>query len=68
MQSCQATCPYKIYYEVTISPSESRNGVRFEVFKAVTMKNGIFCDVTLWALVRTDVSEEWYFFAVWVGC
>jgi hypothetical protein len=22
--------------------------VRFEVFTAVTMKNGVFCDVTLW--------------------
>jgi hypothetical protein len=29
--------------------------VRFEVFTAVTMKNGVFWDV---ALVRTDVSEE----------
>jgi hypothetical protein len=35
--------------------------VRFEVFTAVTMKNGVFWDVTLLrrvALVRTDVSEE----------
>jgi hypothetical protein len=29
--------------------------VRFEVFTAMTMKNGVFWDV---ALVRTDVSEE----------
>jgi hypothetical protein len=29
--------------------------VRFEVFTAVTMKNGVFWDV---ALVRKDVSEE----------
>jgi hypothetical protein len=32
--------------------------VRFEAFKAVTMKNGVFCDVTPRAVVRTDVSEE----------
>jgi hypothetical protein len=32
--------------------------VRFEVFTAVTMKNGVFWDVTPCALVRTDVSEE----------
>jgi hypothetical protein len=32
--------------------------VRFEVFTAVTMKNAVFWDVTLVALVRTDVSEE----------
>jgi hypothetical protein len=32
--------------------------VRFEVFTAVTMKNGIFWDVTPAAFVRTDVSEE----------
>jgi hypothetical protein len=29
--------------------------VRFEVFTAVTMKNGVFWDV---ALVRSNVSEE----------
>jgi hypothetical protein len=35
---------------------KARNAyVRFEVFTAVTMKNGVFWDV---ALVRTDVSEE----------
>jgi hypothetical protein len=32
--------------------------VRFEVFTAVTMKNGVFWNVTLVALVRTDVSKE----------
>jgi hypothetical protein len=32
--------------------------VRFEVFTAVTMKNGVFWDLTLVAFVRTDVSEE----------
>jgi hypothetical protein len=32
--------------------------VRFEVFTAVTMKNGVFWDVTPLALVRIDVSEE----------
>jgi hypothetical protein len=32
--------------------------VGFEVFTAVTMKNGVFWDVKLWALVRTDVSVE----------
>jgi hypothetical protein len=31
------------------------DNVRFEVFTAVTMKNGVFWDVVL---VRTDVSEE----------
>jgi hypothetical protein len=30
--------------------------VRFEVFKAVTMNNGVFWDVRRVALVRTDVS------------
>jgi hypothetical protein len=32
--------------------------LRFEVFAAVTMKNGVFWDVRRVALVRTDVSEE----------
>jgi hypothetical protein len=32
--------------------------VRCEVFKAVTMKNGVFWDVSRVALVRSDVSEE----------
>jgi hypothetical protein len=32
--------------------------VRFEVFTAVTMKNGVFWDVTLCGSLRTDVSEE----------
>jgi hypothetical protein len=32
--------------------------VRFEVFEAVTMKNGVFWDVTPVILVRTEVSEE----------
>jgi hypothetical protein len=32
--------------------------VRFEVFTAVTMKNGVFWDLGRVALVRTDVSEE----------
>jgi hypothetical protein len=32
--------------------------VRFEVFTAVTRKNGIFWDVSRVALVRTDLSEE----------
>jgi hypothetical protein len=34
------------------------NEVRFEVFTAVSMKNGVFWNVTPCALVRTDVSEE----------
>jgi hypothetical protein len=35
------------------------NNVRFEVFTVVTMKNGVFWDVTpCVALVRTDVLEE----------
>jgi hypothetical protein len=32
--------------------------VRFEVFTTVTMKNGVFWDVTPCALVRTDILEE----------
>jgi hypothetical protein len=32
--------------------------VRFQVFPAVTMKNGVFWDVRRVALARTDVSEE----------
>jgi hypothetical protein len=32
--------------------------VRFEVFTAVTMKNGVFWNVTPVTFVRTDVSEE----------
>jgi hypothetical protein len=32
--------------------------VRFEIFTAVTQKNGVFWDVRRVALVRTDVSEE----------
>jgi hypothetical protein len=35
------------------------NLVKFEVFTAVTMKNGVFWDVTLHvARVRTDISEK----------
>jgi hypothetical protein len=37
---------------------EQLHNVRFEVFKVVTMKNGVFWDVTPVALVRTNVSEE----------
>jgi hypothetical protein len=32
--------------------------VRFEVFTAVTMKNGVFCMLHRVDLVKTDVSEE----------
>jgi hypothetical protein len=32
--------------------------VTFEIFTAMTMKNGVFWDVMPVALVRTDVSEE----------
>jgi hypothetical protein len=35
-----------------------KNNVRFEVFTAVTMKNCVFCDVTLCGSDRTDVSEK----------
>jgi hypothetical protein len=34
--------------------------VRFEVFTAVTMKNGVFWVVT--------PCGSWYFFAAYVGC
>jgi hypothetical protein len=36
-------------------PTEARG---FEVFTAVTMKNGVFWDVSPVALVRTDVWED----------
>jgi hypothetical protein len=32
--------------------------VQFEVFTAMTMKNGVFWMLSRVALVRTDVSEE----------
>jgi hypothetical protein len=32
--------------------------IRFEVFTAVTMKNGVFWMLGCVSLVRTDVSEE----------
>jgi hypothetical protein len=32
--------------------------MRFEVFTAVTMKNGVFWDLRRVGFVRTDVSEE----------
>jgi hypothetical protein len=35
-----------------------RSCVRFELFTAVNMKNGVFWDVAPVALVRTDTSEE----------
>jgi hypothetical protein len=35
-----------------------QNYEKFEVFTAVTMKNGFFWDVTPVALVRIEVSEE----------
>jgi hypothetical protein len=34
------------------------DSVKFEVFTAVTMKNGVFWDVTPCDSLRTDVSEE----------
>jgi hypothetical protein len=49
--------------------------VRFEVFTAVAMKNGIFWKLRCMALVRTDVLEELtasiitlYFFTACFGC
>jgi hypothetical protein len=32
--------------------------VRFEVFTAMTMKNGVFWDVTPYGFCKNDVSEE----------
>jgi hypothetical protein len=45
-----------------------RKDVRFEVFTAVTMKNGVFWDVTPCGSYKTDVSEEPSAFAACVGC
>jgi hypothetical protein len=39
-------------------PLKGRSDIRFEDFTAVTVKSGVFWDVTPGALVRTDVSEE----------
>jgi hypothetical protein len=38
--------------------------VRFEVFKAVTMKNGVFWDIRSCGSCNTT----WHFFAACVGC
>jgi hypothetical protein len=38
--------------------SSSSDNVRFEVFTAVTVKNGVFRDVTPCGFVRTDVLKE----------
>jgi hypothetical protein len=42
----------------SLRKAEYRHYVRFEVFTAVTMKNGLFWDVTPSGLVRIDFSEE----------
>jgi hypothetical protein len=39
--------------------------VRFEVFTAVTMKNGVFWVVTPCGSCK---NRYWYFFTVYVGC
>jgi hypothetical protein len=47
------------YYNVCILPSDKEHiDGRFEVFKAVIMKNWVFCDFTPCGFLRTDVSEE----------
>jgi hypothetical protein len=47
---------------IPYSLAERLGYVRSEVFTAVTMKDGVFWDVTLCG------SCNWYFFAVYVGC
>jgi hypothetical protein len=37
--------------------------VRFEVFTAVTTKNGVF-----WVVTPCGSCKKWYFFAAYVGC
>jgi hypothetical protein len=44
----------------------NESNVRFEVFTAVTMKNGVFWVVTPCAC--EEISIPWYFFAAYVGC
>jgi hypothetical protein len=39
--------------------------VRFEVLKAVTMKNGVFWDITPCGSCK---NLTWNFFAAYVGC
>jgi hypothetical protein len=54
----------KILYELDRS-------IRFVVFTVRTMKNVVFWNVTLLALVRTDVSEEFIapiFRVTRIGC
>jgi hypothetical protein len=45
---------------VVLMPLVYSVDVRFEVFTAVTMKNGVFWVVTPYG--------SWYFFAAYVGC
>jgi hypothetical protein len=43
--------------------------VRFEVFTAVTMKNGVFLVVTPCGSCKNRrFGGTWYFFAAYVGC
>jgi hypothetical protein len=61
-------CPSSAILENTVSRNHglglalsrglNKECVRFEVFAAVTMKNGVFWHITPCDLVRTDVSEE----------
>jgi hypothetical protein len=45
------------------------NVVRFEVFTALTMKNGVFSDVTPCGACKNQCfGGTWYFFAACVGC
>jgi hypothetical protein len=47
-----------LYSRKDITQQRQYDCVRFEVFTAVTMKNGAFGMLRHLALVRTDVSEE----------
>jgi hypothetical protein len=45
------------------------SGVRFEVFTAVTMENGVFWDVTPCGSCKNrHFGGTWCFFAACVGC
>jgi hypothetical protein len=60
-----------IHYSFTKETMYIRN-VRFEVFMAVTMKKGVFWDVTPCGSCKNrrfgGIKWYWYFFAAYVGC
>jgi hypothetical protein len=50
--------PHRRYIISKLETSAGYCYVRVEVFTAANMKNSVFWDLSLAALVRTDVSEE----------